>query len=517
MERKSNSNSGSRLQPVAASLLASLLAGGCALKLPPGPDADVGEVGAPGAGGTGAGVGGAGTGGSGTGGSGAGGIGTGGSGLGGIGAGGIGAGGSGTGGIGAGGSGLGAGGASGCPTGFRDCNGLPIDGCETDVRIRSDRCGRCDNHCATGALCDNGTCSGVLAFEAPDSDDGVVQTGTYARGSASIALDGADVPHIAYPAGWIDAASGNPEYVMLVRKRVGAGAWISALTRESGSFSAFGTPSLATAPDGSICFAVVDPSSTPSLITGCLGGSPAVTPSGDGDRYGPVSLRVDPGGTPIIAYVDASSGTLRVRYNSDAPVEAGAAYPAAVLRQAPGGALHLAYLSSLTGSANQVRHAVWNGAAWTPGPVDPAAAGDPACLSLGIDGAGRPHVLYADTTRTIVLADGETSGAPWHTTTVRALAANEADVLACALAVDAAGVPHIAYAISSPGSGTPAVASFNYAIAGGSGWSTATVAAPSVPACVASEPGRTMQLVLDSAGNPHISFTACGTTYVHLE
>src|SRR5262249_7713614 len=139
----------------------------------------------------------------------------------------------------------------------------------------------------------------------------------------------------------------------------------------------------------------------------------------------------------------------------------------------------------------QVRYAVWEGTSWTAETVDPAATGDAGCLSLAVDGAGGPHILYADTThKNIVLADRDGGAVAWRMNAVRTIGAGEADVLACALALDAGDVPHIAYAISSPGG---AVAAFTYAIFNGAGWSTATATAPPVPNCNVAQAGRTMQ------------------------
>jgi len=285
--------------------------------------------------------------------------------------------------------------------------------------------------------------------------------------------------------------------------------------RANSNVASYSMPSLDVAPDGSICFAVVEPTSTPNLITSCLGSS-IITPLASADHYGIVSLEVGPTGMPLVAYSDAS-GTLRVHHGSDEAVDSGAAYITAVLKRAPTGVLHLSYLA-MTTDGTEVRHAVGNGTTWTAGTIDPSATGNLGCLSLAVDGASRPHVLYSDTsTETLVLADWDAGAAAWRTTTVRVLGAGEADVLACALALDAADVPHIAYAISTPGSGFPAVSSFNYAIFNGADWSTATTTDPPVPPCVAGEPGRTMQMVLDSAGQPHITYTACGTEYVYLQ
>jgi hypothetical protein len=48
--------------------------------------------------------------------------------------------------------------AGACNTGFADCNLNPADGCEADLRGTT-HCGRCDQNCAPGEVCDGGTCS----------------------------------------------------------------------------------------------------------------------------------------------------------------------------------------------------------------------------------------------------------------------------------------------------------------------------------------------------------------------
>src|SRR5262249_48657815 len=149
--------------------------------------------------------------------------------------------------------------------------------------------------------------------------------------------------------------------------------------------------------------------------------------------------------------------------------------PQATLRQAPSGALHVTYLAG-SAVAGEVRHAMWNGITWSTHVVAPGTTGDLGCLSLAVDSAGRPHVLFADTTaRTLVLADGAAAAPAWQLPPVPPGGAGEAVSLGGALALDAADAPHIASALSSAGGGTPPVASFTYAIFGGSKWSTATV------------------------------------------
>ena len=45
-----------------------------------------------------------------------------------------------------------------CEPGYADCDGLPDDGCEIDVRIDSRHCGACGVACAPGQVCAEGKC-----------------------------------------------------------------------------------------------------------------------------------------------------------------------------------------------------------------------------------------------------------------------------------------------------------------------------------------------------------------------
>ncbi len=45
-----------------------------------------------------------------------------------------------------------------CDPGYGDCNGLVMDGCETDVLTDSSHCGECMIACASGKTCQAGKC-----------------------------------------------------------------------------------------------------------------------------------------------------------------------------------------------------------------------------------------------------------------------------------------------------------------------------------------------------------------------
>lgn len=56
-----------------------------------------------------------------------------------------------------------------CEAGYADCNGLPDDGCEVDVRIDSRHCGACGNTCSPGQVCADGKCLVEPCESAPET------------------------------------------------------------------------------------------------------------------------------------------------------------------------------------------------------------------------------------------------------------------------------------------------------------------------------------------------------------
>jgi hypothetical protein len=45
-----------------------------------------------------------------------------------------------------------------CDAGFKDCNGLPEDGCEAELAMDVDNCGACNQACDESETCEGGTC-----------------------------------------------------------------------------------------------------------------------------------------------------------------------------------------------------------------------------------------------------------------------------------------------------------------------------------------------------------------------
>jgi hypothetical protein len=204
-----------------------------------------------------------------------------------------------------------------------DCDGLPVTGCETDIRNNPAHCGACMNAaCATGALCINSACSGALALESPASGAAKPVSGPlYAgmNGLASLAVDGSDVPYVGFPIDFHDNSQNNWGYVQIT-KRTGDNTWTSAASISAGS-STDATPALARGPSGQICYTVSDVTkSMYPLIFGCIGNS-TVSTLVPAQPEQPLSLVVDPLGTPIIAY--STDLDLRVHYMTDDLVDTG--------------------------------------------------------------------------------------------------------------------------------------------------------------------------------------------------
>ncbi|UJR87117.1 hypothetical protein [Sandaracinus amylolyticus] len=67
-----------------------------------------------------------------------------------------------------------------CDPGWDDCNGLPGDGCETRTQTSVDHCGACGNACDlanAGEVCTNGTCDVGSCMPGFDNCDGQAATG----------------------------------------------------------------------------------------------------------------------------------------------------------------------------------------------------------------------------------------------------------------------------------------------------------------------------------------------------
>jgi hypothetical protein len=411
------------------------------------------------------------------------------------------------------------GGSGGCATGFRDCNQLPIDGCETDIRNDPRHCGDCLTSCASGALCIQEGCEGPLVSEPV----GLVQNpGILYFGRAALAVDASDVPYAAFVTEGLNQTLATFRFWPF--KRTAANTWTAQMVSpdltSGANYSGLSNPGLAAGPNGEICYAIQDytPPCSPGLSTcqdslrfGCLG-SPTTTllatPTWS-TIFAPPSwkvwnqLAIDPLGTPIVAYGPTTTYPgVRVLYNTDGPVDSTGNGVDMTIHQDPTGAIEAVYINS----SGHPTYASWNGTSWTTSVIDTAASTSNECVSMALDGARVPHVLYADKTAgQLLLATFD--GSKWTPTPVRGLGPGETSFAACALALDGGGAPHVAYVMQSSTMGNTSI---NYAVFNGSGWSTATIApgtffilglsAPLLPDHV--------ELALGPSGKPHILVSA---------
>ena len=159
------------------------------------------------------------------------------------------------------------------------------------------------------------------------------------------------------------------------------------------------------------------------------------------------------------------------------------------LRLDAAGRPHVGYGQELSGGLHGAGYAYYDGTAWITTTIAQLTERSGVALDLGP--AGTLHVSYVAGG---VLTYARYDGAAWVTATVDGAGPSGENT---ALAVDAAGRPHIAYCKADP-SWSPCV-ELRYASYDGAAWVTATVDSTSGA-------GRNPSLALDAAGRPHVSY-----------
>jgi hypothetical protein len=208
-----------------------------------------------------------------------------------------------------------------------------------------------------------------------------------------------------------------------------------------------------------------------------LSGSWSLVESPDpGTRVGATAIAVDGGGNPAILYRDSQSGALKLASRSGSwsvsTLESGDIVPGG-LAFGPSGRANAAYLDAASGI---VKFSSGTGSAVEAGSSSP---------SLALDGAGLPHLAYASGP-SVRYASAAASG--WSLSTVDSGRPS-------AIALDGEGRPRILYR----GAGSAKLAAWT-----GASWSTQTI-----------EGGvqETGALVLDGDGRPHAVYRAGGLKY----
>jgi hypothetical protein len=258
-------------------------------------------------------------------------------------------------------------------------------------------------------------------------------------GYASVALDGAGLPHVAYYAGTSDD---------LRYAHWDGGHWITQTvdwagdvgTHASLALDKGGRPSISyqAATEGTLRYAELE-----------AGGWLTSTVTGSGGTASFTSLAMDGTGAPVISYYDASSGDLRLARRTgggwsieavDSDGDVGA-YSALALDDA--GRPHISYYDA---SHGDLKHAQWTADCWAVETVDSAGdVGRYTSLVLGRDGGA--HISYYDQGGG-GLRYAHWTGSEWVTETVQS---GQQVGLYTSLALDARDRPRIAYYDGSSG------------------------------------------------------------------
>mgnify|MGYP006195066009 CR=1 FL=1 len=149
------------------------------------------------------------------------------------------------------------------------------------------------------------------------------------------------------------------------------------------------------------------------------------------------------------------------------------------------------HISYFDGTAGQLKHGFWNGTAWRFEVIGPASVEESTDLEL--DARGNAYVAWYDPDARALRLASRVDGAPWSTETVTNLDdASSPGGPYNALALDAAGHPHIAYHVRVD-------QTLRYARWDGAAWQQELIA-DTVMA------GMHLSLAIDQAGHAHISY-----------
>lgn len=165
-----------------------------------------------------------------------------------------------------------------------------------------------------------------------------------------------------------------------------------------------------------------------------------------------VSLAIAPDGSPALTYYDAGNADLKyaVRGSGGWSIETvdadGDAGRYSSLAFDGSGVPHISYLRLDTPTTGMVRHATFDGTAWTTsdvGTLDDLRTGHTGTrrnTAVAVDGAGTPHVVYSD--ESVVMA-AVLSGDTWETSMIVSAGDRPLGQLV-SFRLDRAGVLHLA-------------------------------------------------------------------------
>jgi len=297
---------------------------------------------------------------------------------------------------------------------------------------------------------------------------------------SSLALDRADLPHIAY----CEAASDHLRYA-----RFDGATWMTVTVTDPGTVASYTSLALDVADrphisyydaaSGALNYARFDGS---SWVT--------VTVDDEGDVGLESSLVLDAAGLPHISYYDATNGDLRyARFDGtswltltvDSDGDVGRYTSLALLE---GSLPHIAYYDV---ARRDLRYALFDGEFWAATTVD--SVGDVGAYnSLVLDAAGLPRISYYDATSGD-LKYARFAGSTWLTLTVD----SDGDVgRYTSLHLNSDAQPYISYYDADKGS-------LRYACIDDGAWTAVTVDSTG-------DVGYYTSLALERSGQPHIAY-----------
>ncbi|GEM_PF-769676 len=298
------------------------------------------------------------------------------------------------------------------------------------------------------------------------------------RGETALAIDGSDNPHLAY--------SGSLNYAVK-----SAGSWaIEPIPSYVGQFS-----SLELDGSGNPSVSYYDATHSDLKYAAWNGDGwdvGWVATAGEAGRYN--SLELDAGGNPHISY--SASGDLKYAIRSgeswsyetvDSAGEVGG-YNSLALDGS-----YNAHISYFDDTNDDLKYATNHLGAWTTEIVDP---GGGVSTSIAVDGSGVPHISYFSTSNELkyaVWAGGGAgncfAGSNWDCETLCGVHGAYSSI-----ALDASANPHIAFSSQ--------MEEFKYATRNGGSWTIETI-----DTTFAIEPlPFTGSIALDSAGIPHVAY-----------
>lgn len=303
----------------------------------------------------------------------------------------------------------------------------------------------------------------------------IVDQGVFVSGSTAIAIDSGDRAHIAF----VDSDTGRVTYA----RRTGEG-W--GIETPLGVGEADGMISMGLGPDDSVHLSYIDRANGFVNYARESDSGWSVIAIEKSHVEGYTSLAIDPGGLPQVAYVGGNGVVRHARWNGTAWTMETVDRDVVTARY-PSLAVDSSGVPSVAYYANgMLRHARWNGFRWSVETVDAEASAQ--FVTLVLDSANLPQIAYRDSAQQ-ELRFASWDGVAWATEVIDTVGDVGWDAR---LALDREGIPHVSYYDVSLGR-------LKHAAKSGGSWQAQVVD-------VAYLAGWYSNLALDRSSRPHISY-----------